>query len=280
MTKSKAKIEEFWSQVREKKMAKLDYDFSKLIFPEFSGLTFWEEDEEKLFKKQGKALINDQIREGFASFGGATFQGEASFSGATFQGWAFFVYATFQGEASFSGATFEGWASFWYATFQGKASFGGATFQGEASFGGATFSGEAYFYGATFSGTANFLGAAFRSKLFFTDIYCNKEALLSFSRTEFSTDDISKFSRWDLGNVKNTRIRFEQVVFPDKVEFLDCDFRNVEFVHGDLVKAKFVNPDFRKCKHRTCFNNETFVYNKENKASKRDQRIKLSKKDR
>ena len=89
------------------------------------------------------------------------------------------------------------------------------------------------------------------------------------------------FKNWKLGNKKNskqssaaTHIRFQEVIFNDHVEFLDCDFRNVEFVHGDLVKAKFVNPDFRKCNHRTCFNNEAFVYDKENKASKRDQRIK------
>ena len=81
--KSEDRIEAFWKAVREEKIDKEDYNFSKFVFP-VMGM------------------------ENNVSFGKATFSGEANFEKARFSGEANFEKARFSGEANFVEATFSG----------------------------------------------------------------------------------------------------------------------------------------------------------------------------
>jgi uncharacterized protein YjbI with pentapeptide repeats len=120
-------------------------------FAGFGGVTF-----------QSLAWFDEATFQDIADFGGVAFQGFAYFPGVTFRSTAGFAEATFQGTADFGGATFQGFAYFRGLTFQGNAGFGGATFQDIADFRGATFRGDAEFPGVTFRSTADFDEATFQ----------------------------------------------------------------------------------------------------------------------
>lgn len=248
-SKSQEKVEEFWQLVREIKMSNLDYNFDDFVFPIFLKENFWKEGEDRSFRLKVQATEIDQIQKGSATFMHAIFKDQVDFQETTFMGHTDFWMATFEGRADFTNSTFLDETDFMESTFKDEVTFWKTTFKGPVGF-----------WRANFEDEARFMNTIFNAKLLFTEPRCSINGILLFYRTEFSADQISKFNEWkfEKESRKKRRLVFGQVVFTDKVEFLNCDFAEVEFFDGDLVKARFLNTTFPKSRGRIKFIHEKF----------------------
>ncbi len=273
-------VEDFWTQAREAKMAKKDYDFREFVFPESVEQTFWKEGEEHIFSGaavfdfaefSGAANFRHTKFSGVASFYSIKFSGVANFRSTEFSGVGDFSRTEFSGIANFGSAKFSGVAGFSRAEFSGAANFHSAEFSGVTDFSRAEFSGAANFHYANFSVVANFNSANFSGAADFRSVQFLKpnsesKIQIEFRKCLFSKQHRTLFSNWTV----ETQIVFEDVIFANSVQFQRCNFEKVAFLSCDLIKVNFSNCTFNKNNGRLILNNEKEVLKTKNKETLTD----------
>lgn len=191
-------------QVLERKIAKSDFDFRGVWFPDDIRFV--------------KTVFNTP-----AHFSDATFSGTANFFDATFNALANFNDATFNSDAYFFAATFNENAEFSYVKFNESAGFAATHFKKDADFFYATFKGMAGFLLTRFDGLARFRGADF------------------VAQARFGGDDGENIAFTDVSSLD---MQFGRVENPEDICFQTLRLRPHWFVNIDSSKFEFTNVDW------------------------------------
>jgi uncharacterized protein YjbI with pentapeptide repeats len=187
-------VQIFWKEIRNKKIAKNDFDFSNFIFPLFEEFksSIVEEtgtgDEKKYrLKKDWNFWSIDQDIAFFskAVFRGAIFTGKSSFVAVAFMEGADFTEAIFHEPVKFNLSNFDR-GNFFLTYFYESVFFNHAIFQNGASFRDALFKKRCYIENVTFrntEGDTSFNGTLFEDVVSFNGSQFDNETY--FSGTEF-----------------------------------------------------------------------------------------------
>ena len=249
------KVKQFWKQIREKKMAKKDFDFSGFVFPKFEleifGTTNKTEEEILLSIQEiieGKTSVSThtspaiQVERnfgvqgepdrflGYTTFDDAVFLDISSFEGAVFLNEASFLLTVFTGRADFYGAEFSRGVNFHEAVFSNEANFSSAAFLGSTNFDGAIFLGTSSFELANFSGHDSVTGSAnFYQVKFLNDV--------SFSHANFAKE-VSFVKVTFSGTANYNNVTFSSVAdFENSTFFKEAKFSNLKY----NLKTTFIN---------------------------------------
>ncbi|MEO1054521.1 MAG: pentapeptide repeat-containing protein [Bacteroidota bacterium] len=244
-SKSANKVREFWKEVIEEKIKNKDYNFDKFVFPLFETSRFLPSNPNPFEENKDISFTNAKFLSD-ADFAQVQFSGVADFNGAKFSGDVDFDRVHFSGKASFREAKFSHQARFDETKFSGDANFNYAQFSGKVSFYQTQFSGKVSFYKTRFSSFTAFFETVFENRLTLSNISAygegNNNTAIAFDDTQFSNEHRSSFKKWD----EDISIMFLDVVFPDKVQFQDCNFKNVSFLKCDFVKVNFSHSHFNR----------------------------------
>ena len=237
---NKKLVKEFWTQIRTKKMAKKDYNFSRFIFPEFEDIFY-------IVKKSVSKTI--QLSDGrkktiiiYRTNEAVNFWDSGNELG--FSGGANFSEANFSGEADFSRTEFSEKANFIGAKFSEKVEFIDSNFFGEVSFLKANFFGETYFFSANFFERTYFLYTKFSGEVYFGNANFSGEAYFryaSFSNTHATLFEKTKFQGFQENQQKILPALLRNIDFPESVKFRQTDLSRVSFLDSNLEKAHFEN---------------------------------------
>lgn len=284
-------VQAFWREIRNKKIAKNDFDFSNFIFPEF------EEFESSIAKEMGTGdekkyrlkknwnfwpVDQDIAFCSEANFRGAIFIGKSNFVAVSFMEGANFIEAIFHGPAKFNLSNFDNGnffrtyfhdgVFFNHANFQNGASFRDACFKkrcyieyvtfrnihGDTSFNGTSFEDVVSFNGTQFDNETYFSGTVFKNIAVFYGVTGNT---LHFDFIKIGQQSLLDFSMLDLKILKMTTVQNISAV----IRFTDSKI-NDKFILNDtaLGTSELNNFDISLCSEiiiksssflKTMFNN-------------------------
>ncbi|BFP39503.1 hypothetical protein FGF1_03480 [Flavobacteriaceae bacterium GF1] len=244
-------VKSFWSAIRKEKMAKEDFDFSGMIFPDFQTVneTFWSLGSAKRFSKK-------------VSFRRSKFEGRAGFSKIKFEAKTTFEDAKFLEDCWFVAVSFNGVSEFRSTHFAKEVLFLGCRFNDKMRFYRTQFHLPVKFRLVSFGPATSFEQTNFRSGLHFTRNRCGSNSYIDFNDVILSDEHKTVFEISQLdGGINDGWIQFENVIFNNRSKFMNTDFKNTSFVNCDLVPVKFYNCVFKKTNYRTFLRIEKEEYN-------------------
>lgn len=241
------KVKEFWEKVRNEKMLRQDYDFKGFIFPKFSNTSFWNEGEERIFKKYvsfrsvkftGLVDLRQIHFQRCVSFNFSKFNEEAFFNKTNFLDKTFFQNVTFTKKAFFSEVIFENYISFISTQFITDVDFRVTSFKGISYFKLSAFLGNSDFRSSTFSEYADFRSSKFTGNVYFTEVafldnaYFRSSVFSSF--VSFKSNGFSK------------NIDCSKTIFSGQVDFTDTEFLGEVNFQLDVFRGalNFTNSTF------------------------------------
>jgi uncharacterized protein YjbI with pentapeptide repeats len=245
------RIAQFWTAIREEKMANKDYNFSGYVFPEFEEIPHGDTKQRSVTKKQKQISVSYTNKA--MNFWGAgeaiAFSEKTNFRKATFSGLVDFMSAVFWKGAAFGSANFSEEAYFVHTTFSEKTEFDSASFfetiyfigtefLGKATFVHTRFLGETHFGAAQFAENADFSHAKCLGWMDFTSVEFSGGA--DFSSARFSQEYQTMFEdiEFNLFNRNSDSFdSFRNVLFSSLVTFRRCDLSRVSFIDSNVEKV-------------------------------------------
>jgi len=223
-----------------------------------------------------------------ALFSNTLFKGSTFFKKSTFNDKADFTYSEFHLTVSFEDSTFIEEAIFNNTIYRNGGIFNKITFLKEAFFRKVIYIGRMTFWTTTFKGLSHFSHGLVHNSIEFNETHFNesiweKFKIASNAKVYFTSVFFDSEKRFLFQDWKNKgRFNFDEIVFPDKVQFQRCSMENIGFKDCDLSKIYFSDCFFAKKKGRIVLQNEfdeqknyegystTYRQLKKNFADKRD----------
>ena len=265
----------FWSEIREHKIDKEDFDFTGYAFPRFQhnkiksnadgedvfeeDCNFWKKGDKLEFKTEVK--FNNCVFAGEALFGGVKFHENGWFQGARFIDHAIFSLCIFSKSAIFRNAVFEKFLEMMSCNFLSKSGFQFCVFQYDVDMSRVRFEKSPNFRKAEFQRKVTFARSIFFEEMpfhpdNFSDKYYSK--LVELNKPHSDTDI-----------VPIPKLEFRNIVFSDKVEIYDVDLSQSTFSLCDVTKLRLSECIYVKNTHRLILYDEKREFDSgENKSLK------------
>lgn len=236
-TKSKDRITQFWNQIKIQKIDKGDFDFSSIIFPEWSESS-WQNYNEVIVESE--VSFEDCQFMDSVNFSSTKFKGKVNFSFSKFLSSADFSYCQFQDLSLFQSTIFFDIVTFEYSEFKSISGFDYCLFKSDSVFRQCVFVEEVSFLTCQFKGKTVFTGSSFKNRVDFWGSQFQDE--LEFIITSFLGNVSFRDAKFNgFTDFKGTsflgKLDFTSSQFWEKTHFIDvrfgCAFFNSTYFSND-----------------------------------------------